>query len=269
MNIATRNGQIIVKDGQVAENCDCCGGWYCYQQCDCPCSYAGVLPETLYATLSFTTSGTLYGAAIGNFMQATVTTTSLSSGQAASVNGTYALTRLPSLPGTVSCVYEHRSSDQLVQVIRIAVGEANRTALTFAGRYACPLGQLSVSLDDILFYVPASARQDGYSGRINTICAGASFLRNASSHQHNGSTLLRFPERSPNEGWFCLGAAIYSDSLGVDLSESASEAPDCSSCLIDTIDHQWKLGIKYTDTSGASPSVVTYPKAITLRVFSQ
>lgn len=30
MSIGTKNGSIIVKDGGVAENCDCCEKWYCY-----------------------------------------------------------------------------------------------------------------------------------------------------------------------------------------------------------------------------------------------
>jgi hypothetical protein len=34
MPLATKNNAIIVKDGKLAENCDCCGGWYCYP-CDC------------------------------------------------------------------------------------------------------------------------------------------------------------------------------------------------------------------------------------------
>lgn len=29
MTIATKNGSIIVKDGKLAENCGCCGDWYC------------------------------------------------------------------------------------------------------------------------------------------------------------------------------------------------------------------------------------------------
>jgi hypothetical protein len=29
MTLATKNGSIIVKDGRLAENCACCGGWYC------------------------------------------------------------------------------------------------------------------------------------------------------------------------------------------------------------------------------------------------
>lgn len=30
MTIATKNGAVIFKDGAAAENCNCCGGWYCY-----------------------------------------------------------------------------------------------------------------------------------------------------------------------------------------------------------------------------------------------
>jgi hypothetical protein len=29
-NIGTKNGSVIVKNGSAAENCNCCGGWYCY-----------------------------------------------------------------------------------------------------------------------------------------------------------------------------------------------------------------------------------------------
>ena len=37
MPLATKNGSIIVKDGKLAENCGCCGGWYCYDGiCQCP-----------------------------------------------------------------------------------------------------------------------------------------------------------------------------------------------------------------------------------------
>jgi hypothetical protein len=36
MTLATKNGAIIVNDGKLAENCGCCGGWYCYGN---SCSY--------------------------------------------------------------------------------------------------------------------------------------------------------------------------------------------------------------------------------------
>lgn len=33
MTLATKNGAIILKDGKLAEDCACCGGWYCYPPC--------------------------------------------------------------------------------------------------------------------------------------------------------------------------------------------------------------------------------------------
>jgi hypothetical protein len=43
MTLATKNGSLIVKDGKIAENCGCCGDWYCYCEDDCnttpACSY--------------------------------------------------------------------------------------------------------------------------------------------------------------------------------------------------------------------------------------
>lgn len=35
MPIATKSGGLIVKDGKLAENCGCCGGWYCCQVNEC------------------------------------------------------------------------------------------------------------------------------------------------------------------------------------------------------------------------------------------
>ena len=35
MPIATKNNAIIVKDGKLAENCGCCGGWYCCASLSC------------------------------------------------------------------------------------------------------------------------------------------------------------------------------------------------------------------------------------------
>jgi len=43
MPLATKNNAIIIKDGKLAENCNCCGGWYCYA----PCLKAFAAPVTL------------------------------------------------------------------------------------------------------------------------------------------------------------------------------------------------------------------------------
>jgi len=67
MPLATRNGQLIVKDGKLAENCNCCGGGD-GGGCPCKSNWCCNAPTELFATLSFTggkrqsqkTFGTLY-----------------------------------------------------------------------------------------------------------------------------------------------------------------------------------------------------------------
>jgi hypothetical protein len=56
MPLATKNGSIIVKDGLLAENCGCCGGWYCQQPCAYPCE----LPAQLYADVAFSVPETSF-----------------------------------------------------------------------------------------------------------------------------------------------------------------------------------------------------------------
>jgi hypothetical protein len=51
MTLATKNGSLIVKDGQIAENCGCCGGWYCYT-----CEFQSVVPDSVVVTLSSSSS---------------------------------------------------------------------------------------------------------------------------------------------------------------------------------------------------------------------
>jgi hypothetical protein len=51
--IATKNNAIILKDGKLAENCGCCGGWWCYDgaasgDCFCICEDSSkTLPNVL------------------------------------------------------------------------------------------------------------------------------------------------------------------------------------------------------------------------------
>jgi hypothetical protein len=64
MPLATKNNAIIVKDGLLAENCGCCGGWYCCADKAClakPSSVTlSVVAEDFYAQYSAT--DTFYGA---------------------------------------------------------------------------------------------------------------------------------------------------------------------------------------------------------------
>jgi len=51
MTLATKNGSLIVQDGKIAEDCGCCGGWYCDGgQCDSCVS--GVAPSVINAVFT-------------------------------------------------------------------------------------------------------------------------------------------------------------------------------------------------------------------------
>jgi len=54
MTIATKSGGLIVKDGKLAENCGCCGGWYCSTNVCCVNNGSTVVGEmdTLLSTAS-------------------------------------------------------------------------------------------------------------------------------------------------------------------------------------------------------------------------
>jgi hypothetical protein len=50
MPLATKNNAIIVKDGKLAENCGCCGGWYCCIDQNCLSTSISSVTATLSGT---------------------------------------------------------------------------------------------------------------------------------------------------------------------------------------------------------------------------
>jgi hypothetical protein len=52
MTLATKNGSLILKDGRLAENCGCCGGWYCDLVPSPPCCSS----QSLSLVINFTAS---------------------------------------------------------------------------------------------------------------------------------------------------------------------------------------------------------------------
>ena len=251
MPLATQNGSLIVKNGSVAENCNCCGGWYCYAEC--PCSYADLMPNTLSATLKFTLPGPIYGAATGNFIAATQQCTRLTPEQASSINGTYTLSKI----GT--CTYRVSSGGIVIQV-------------TVGSRVNCSLGYTTLSLDQLSFSVPALSTgfsaSDSYNGPVNSQCAGIpNYLINAASRSYSDAVTLLCPlspsiNYCPNGGPF----PYYSRMLGLGSVSGGRDNPQCSSPLITTIDHSWAIDILYTDTSGAAPTLGTASRVVTLNV---
>jgi hypothetical protein len=52
MNVGIKNNTVTLKGGKAAEGCNCCGGWYCYKQCD-SCR-AGVIPAYIRTSITYT-----------------------------------------------------------------------------------------------------------------------------------------------------------------------------------------------------------------------
>jgi hypothetical protein len=257
MTIATQSGGLIVKDGKLAENCGCCGGWHCYPDTNpCPCFYAKAMPNALNAQLDFTLSNTIYGAAMGNFAAATIQCTRLTPAQASTISGAYSLSRRV-IFGQPSCDYSYSSENLTIQV---RVGQS------------CNFGEYTVSLTGLAFTVPAMAPvwpgPDAYSGPINSQCAGVpGFLTNAASRSYGENITLFCPQGGFTN--FCSGGGpfrFYSISMALGASPSGRDNPPCSPGVIEEIDHQWAIDILYTDTAGASPQLGTVSRAITLSV---
>jgi hypothetical protein len=62
MPLATKNNALIVKDGKLAENCDCCGGWYCDGGVCGSCA-SGSYPSAINTSITLTISGDFEGSA--------------------------------------------------------------------------------------------------------------------------------------------------------------------------------------------------------------
>jgi hypothetical protein len=61
MPLATKNGSLIVKDGRLAEDCDCCGGeWFCDGGV-CGSCIGGSYPSAINTSLTLTISGDAEG----------------------------------------------------------------------------------------------------------------------------------------------------------------------------------------------------------------
>lgn len=56
MPLATKNGSLIVKDGKLAEGCDCCGGWYCDLDPTADPAVPCCSAQSLLLTMNFTVS---------------------------------------------------------------------------------------------------------------------------------------------------------------------------------------------------------------------
>ena len=266
MSIATKNNAIILKDGKLAENCNCCGGWYCYQE-SCPCNYSKTLPQTLRATLSFTLSSNMYGIALGNFIGAFLSTWRTTPQEAAQIDGTYTLTR-PS-PSGEPCryVFQGNSVD-----IRVIVGTSSGTFNYESLDAGCSASQTTVHLSWLGFSLPAMYPQEYWQSSINNLCPGhPTYVNNAASRTYTRQSLSVFCPQTTNQAWnntcgWQPAFPLYSNGMRLDGSPGGRDTPACLSKNLEAINHSWAFDVVYTDTSGAVPVEGRLSRAVTLTV---
>lgn len=262
MPIATKNNSIIVKDGAVAENCNCCGGWVCY--CDpnlrtCPpCEYASLLPDSLTATISLALSGTVYCPAVTNafgfieYFSYRVTTQN-----AADVSRSYTLSKVG------QCEYLG-VADSSRTVIRVVVGGNNDVLL--APTFGLGLGsshrrcgsacQSALTLTGLALSVPCAV-----SPRLDF---GGTSWTNATAleYQEFATTRAFFPcSYEPSSP-----TAKYIYGFYPDLTEQGCDVSPCVANPATTIYGQWSFDLLYTDTSGPSRVDRRLARALTLTV---
>jgi hypothetical protein len=107
MPLATKNNAIIVKDGKLAENCGCCGGWYCYNNCaDFLCVDAATASVSLSAT-DFLVN-TIYKYTPGNFFGGLPTYWEKETQyfKGSEINGTHILQRRSDLSSSTQGVWD-------------------------------------------------------------------------------------------------------------------------------------------------------------------
>lgn len=177
MNIATQGGKIILKDGQLAEDCACCGGWYCCTLEACAIASAvtvtvdtacgGDLVGTSKQFTPWGTGDTLYGGATGpgyyRYRQTIVPVSAF--------KGTHQLTRQPEDPLNPSlAVFSKNVTDAAGGTIsmRVEIGVSSRGGgaivlfITFPNH-----GWAKNTLDDSLGFKTTSQMPNA------TVCAEA------------------------------------------------------------------------------------------------
>jgi hypothetical protein len=143
MPLATKNNALIVKDGLLAENCGCCGGWYC---CADPACAVGDIKT---ATISITASDyySHFYASTAGFTDSTY----ISLGTRGAVfNGTHALTRTTADGAAIArfskkiVQFGNDTCDKLisVEVSRFDLRwKIEYTAVTYRAPYGVPTAQ--------------------------------------------------------------------------------------------------------------------------------
>lgn len=111
MTLATKNGSLILKDGSIAENCGCCGGWYCYNQCaDFSCPGSASVSVSISASDTLTNIIWRYAPQLNFSGLPTYWQRHTLFSRGSEINGVHSLVSRPDLSTASSSVWESSSS---------------------------------------------------------------------------------------------------------------------------------------------------------------
>jgi hypothetical protein len=267
MPLATKGGSIIVKDGKLAENCGCCGGWNCYQDCNTTicgdCGYTANMPSTLSATLTLSLNDTVYvprtGTAFGGLREWNCY--KITPEDATSASGTFSLSR----ESSTSCIYS-TTIEGYKGEIRARVGASGANRLTLGSNlWSCASDcDSGLSLLSLARWIPCRGSVVSYGG-------AASIWRNAASLEYaydtfafiQGSTL----RVSPGESGDSSVSSVINAGFQFVLAQERVTVTPCVTKPFDSIYSEWIFDLAYTDVTGSTAVVNRIvPGACTLTI---
>ena len=270
MPLATKNNAIIVKDGKLAENCNCCAGWNCYQDCSTPiclpCGFAGSMPSSLTATLSFDFPEVLYlprsATAFGGIREYSAHKV-LREGAAAAA-GTFTLLR-QSQSGTPTCIYTATFDPFGANTISVMVGGTN--SVFNNGFAACQSTCLTgLDLRGFSRWISAKGSHPSYGGP-GPVWINASQIE----YPYSDSVFvfvggLANQGREPGVPYDGSTTSITLSGFKFLLNAQNTQIEPCVEKPFSTIYAKWVFDLEYTDISGPVVINRTLPKAMTLTV---
>jgi hypothetical protein len=255
MPLATKDNAIIVKDGKLAENCDCCGGWYCYKDCSrptCPCEYDGEMPPTLRAQIDFSFPSTVYLPRIAapfGFDEYNSYRVTSADASAASISIT--LSRVGSTCSYSAALPSSRGD------ISVTVGARNE--VLDSNLWQCSdLCYTGISLNSFTRWIACKLSPTQY---------GPAPLRNAASLSYPIDSFVFIPGFVlPNTYVDLEVTPIYHSGFQFVLNTAGVDVSPCVLKPSESIYGRWVFDLLYTDTSGPNLSNQTLSRVCSVTV---
>jgi hypothetical protein len=259
MTLATKNGSLIVQDGKIAENCGCCGGWYCDR------------PASFVATVSLNVGSAIYTV---DPPGSKLPVARITSQHAAAISTTYQLSPL----GDCGFAYINSVKINAAGGFPAEMPFSDNITMSISANASCG-AQLSVGVSSFALWINADStlsdmfvsdnpNNDNTCGRFSSAWSNAS--GKTFYAKTNGLPTFYFPTTKKLALAGCSQSAYYSTDRfnygGFSYAlASGSQAIKCVNTL-DGFDATWTYDVLYIDTSGSSPQDRVLSSALSLRV---